>query len=261
MNRLIFLGAASAKTKISYEWTAALFPLQYGYGFRHSVENKLLWVEDGVYDTNKPSVEYKPVLTLGNTIPTLLDADTPHKTRLELIHTDLDGEFNVTSNGPAVLMKNDAVLSTPKSSDMLKLALEAEVMLLMATSDIELDARAVLVGWRPDESTTERIELLLIRGDMGDTKLGLIVQGSHAPLTTIELPYDQWDLALNRNSFDLHIHKGRIEVYVNGEKLHDGALPDFSNDIGYMYMLSPHISEQTFSVARVHSVRIERTKE
>lgn len=259
MNKLVFLGAVGAKSKTSYEWTAAKFPEQYGYGFRHSVENKLLWVEDSVYDATKPSVEHKPALMLGNTNPTLLDAGTPHKTRLELIHTDLDGEFNVTSNGPAIVLKDDSVLSTPKHSDMLKIALEAEIMLLMAMSDLEIEARAVLIGWRPNESTTERIELLLVRGDEGNTKLELVAHGSHVPLATIDLPYFQGDMLLIRNSFDLHIHKGRIEVYVNGVKLHDGALPEFSQGTGYMYMLSPHVSEQTFNIARVHNVRIERT--
>lgn len=259
MNKLVFLSAVGAKAKTSYEWTAAKFPEQYGYGFRHSVDSKLLWVEDSAYDATNPSVEYKPALMLGNTNPTLLDADTPHKTRLELIHTDLDGEFNVTSNGPAIMLKDDHVLSTPKGSDMLKLALESEIMLLMAMSDLESEARAVLIGWRPHESTAERIELLLVRGDMSDTKLELVVQGSHVPPISLDLPYDQWDLTLIRNSFDLHIRQGRIEVYVNGEKLHDGALPEFSQGNGYMYMFSPHVSEQTFNIARVHNVRIERT--
>ena len=259
MNKLVFLGALGAKSKTSYEWTAGLFPLQAGYGFRNSVENKLLWVEDSVYDATKPSVEYKPALMLGNTSPTLLDADTPHKTRLELIHTDLDGEFNVTSNGPAVLMKDDAVLSTPKSNDTLKLVLEAEIMLLLPMAETEFESRAVLVGWRPSDSTVERVELLLVRDDMDETKLELTIQGAHTPIKTLELPYDPWDLVLNRNIFDLHIRKGRVEVYVNGDKLYDGALPEFSQGAGYMHMLSPHVSEQTFSVARVHNVRIERT--
>lgn len=263
MKTLLLVGAckgSKAKSNL-YEWTARQYPLQAEYLRKNEIVDKLFWVEDNVYDPKKNDEWQMPELILGNPNPLLLEPESPHRTRLEIIHTDIDGEFEIESSGPAAMFFSDPIIATPEGREVISIRIEAEIMMLLPMDPADFESRATIVGWRPQFTNLEFVDLRLVRNEEGDTKLELVIKAGQSVEIVVDLPYSQWDLLKERQSFELKISEGEVAVFVDDIETYRTPNPAFKQGDGFTYFFDRVHGFQSFSIARIHAVRIERAKE
>lgn len=248
----------SEPKKEGYVWTAYRFPLQADYWHKNKVPNRLSWVADNVYEPSKPGKKYSPVLLLGNKTPVMIDENSPHGSKMELVNIDIDDGVITDSISPPIMMEGNALISTPKDREMLKVSVTAEFMILLPMSEIDLVTRATLIGWKPSPSSVDRLELLIVRDEEGNTKLELVTQSEHAAETVVEVVFEQPELVLD-NTIDIHFTKERVEVYINSEKRYEGFIPSFKQGDGYLWFFDKYRDYQSFNIVRPSVVRIERS--
>lgn len=258
MNKVILLGVSglSKATQALYRpyvWSANLLSEQKDYVFKHKTEPYYFWSEDSAFVKDSSNTEYLPHLLLGTRDITVLEPDSPHRARVDV-------QAAVDANIPAVMMKNFPPLATPKDRETINLVLDTKFMILLPEAEDKSESRFTLMGWRPDPSSSEYIELRIVRDDMGECKLELVMLGDEEPEKIEELNFDQWDLLKDRHRFIMTIgHGATIMITCNGQVLFSGNRPFTKDGPGYFYAFEYYSDFQKTNVSEVHRVEISRT--